>query len=850
MKRYLVLFSASLIMGIISADAAQSCTTKPHVYLIVTIVSLLFICVFISIFILKSRQLMFVLLGLAIFYAAGAFKYIHVDNAIVRKFECLDGAQVLVRGRVYSRPEFKGEFVRYEIAVEEIMPTGNQDMSSSNDRGIASAGNRDSTGMGIGYNAETNDRHDTSSSSNYTAGSKSGSKPGADGGKMLLNVYGHDLLLDYGTRVNVSGVLSVPKTRRNPGSLDYKKYLASFGISATMYAKRSNVEIENPGPSSPIAGILARIGGKMRERIQDAIVSSLPENQAVILAAMLTGCRDNVPDDMEENFNDSGLIHILTVSGMHVGFIILPFAFIFKKLGLRKQVANPVIILILFLYILVTGPQAPVLRAAIMASTVLVGQMIRREADTLTSISLALIVLLLWRPHMLFNAGFQLSFMATGSIVLFGRNTKNLLKSRRIPGYISDALATILPAQAGILPLTAVHFNKLPVISVFANLLAAPVSGAIIILGMAMAVLGQVSIHLSRLIGYVNNLLLSYLLFVSEATAKMPFSVFRVTTPSILLIIIYYFILWFLLWFKPTYKVRVKWQYHAIAVILVISLAIIAGMIPGELEVVFLDVGEGDCAFIKTPSGKTLLIDGGGKKGSDPGSADSMGNRTIIPFLLEYGITRLDAVVATHAHDDHLNGIIPVLEQIKVEMFIMPGYVIGDEFDRALNACARRKINVIPVREGDSMLLGKDVRIEILNPPAGAKNGELSLNNSSIVLILKYRDVEILFTGDIEGEIEARLARSILHDTRADVLKVPHHGSDTSSTPVFLEKVHPKVAVVSVGNNNYGHPSAEVMDRLAGTGTKIFRTDLNGAVILGSNGKRIRIKVMCKDRQG
>jgi len=311
---------------------------------------------------------------------------------------------------------------------------------------------------------------------------------------------------------------------------------------------------------------------------------------------------------------------------------------------------------------------------------------------------------------------------------------------------------------------------------------------------------------------------------------------------------------------KSKYNFRIKPEYYTILFLLIITAGVVAGMIPKKLEVVFLDVGEGDSAFIKTPSGKTVLIDGGGKKGEEPGSSDSTGNRVIIPFLLEYGVIKLDVVVATHAHDDHIKGIESVLREIRVKKLVIPDYGNADGgFEELLNICAERGIQVVKAKRNHSIKLDSGVSLDILNPPASSagtnnkseiyfNNAQISLNNTSIVLKLHYKEVDILFTGDIEEEAEKELIRNIPDDVGADVLKVPHHGSSTSSTEEFIEYVAPKVAVISVGKyNNYGHPSKEVLDRLIARGTTVFRTDLHGAVIIKTNGKIITVRVMLEN---
>lgn len=467
---------------------------------------------------------------------------------------------------------------------------------------------------------------------------------------------------------------------------------------------------------------------------------------------------------------------------------------------------------------------------------------------------------MLRNPHIIFNVGFQLSFVATASIVLLNKNIKEKIKSKNmsksilkyIPDAVAGVLSTTISAQIGVLPIMITHFNKVSMVSILSNLLAAPVTGAIIILGMAMALLGQISILLSKIIGYANCVLLTFIIFVSKTTTRLPFAVIKAVTPSILFIFVYYVMIWFFLCFKPKYNIRIKPKFYIISILVVITLILLVGLIPGEMEVIFLDVGEGDSAFIRTPTGKTVLIDGGGEKGKSDEEPNT-GDKIVIPFLLDYGVSKVDLVIATHAHEDHIMGLMEVLEEIKVENAVIPNYIIEDEFERLLDICREKKVKVNYLNQGDYIRLDKSSYFEVFNPPDKTEVGELSLNNSSVVLKLCYRNMEILFTGDVEKEGENRIIRNIPNqivdgvDIRADILKVAHHGSSTSSTQEFLDLVKPKAAVISVGKNNYNHPSNDVIERLNQKGARIFRTDLNGAVLIRSNGKIIKIKVMVNE---
>jgi competence protein ComEC len=268
------------------------------------------------------------------------------------------------------------------------------------------------------------------------------------------------------------------------------------------------------------------------------------------------------------------------------------------------------------------------------------------------------------------------------------------------------------------------------------------------------------------------------------------------------------------------------------------------GFLPGKLEVAFLDVGEGDSTFIRTYSGKTILIDGGGS--TNPTIRSKIGMSVIIPFLLDSGVNSIDLVIATHGHTDHIQGLLPVLEQFKVDNLVVPSLEDEKEFKELLCAAGTRKVKVARCSKGDMISLDDKTKIEVLNPPACYNPGSSSINNTSIVLRFLYKETSILFTGDAEvGEETSMMEDKTLLD--ADILKVAHHGSDTSTCMHFLEKVSPKAAIISVGKNNFGHPSQDVLNRLADAGVQAFRTDEAGAVILRSNGRNISIrKTVCE----
>ncbi|HHW49577.1 MAG TPA: DNA internalization-related competence protein ComEC/Rec2 [Clostridiaceae bacterium] len=781
MKRPLLLFSVSFIIGVLTARITNS-----HFFIIASV----FLIFSTIILLLPGRSgslcIAFIML---LFYSFGALEFLIIDNINKNRFKEFENENVTVCGVISSHPNLKDTRVSYTVSVKEII---------------------------------------------------SGGSKVKKGGKILFTtLLGDDWqVYEHGREIRISGKLNLPAGRRNPGGFDYREYLAQSGVSATIFARKENVEVGERRKTN----VLVSLGLFLRNRIVSVIDKSLPEQQAGLLNGMLIGSREGLTKEVQQVFSDSGLSHIMAVSGANIAFIVFPLLFLLRKLlHLKRIIANIATILVLIVFVSITGFEPSVLRAAIMAIVILAGQILHRESDALTSISFAALALLLYNPYNLFNIGFQLSFAATISLVLFYKNIKNILSPRFIPKGVTDVLSVTLAAQIGVLPITLYYFNKFSLVSIISNLLVAPVIEAITILGSIMAIIGQVSIMMSRLIGYVNCAFLSFVLFISKITASLPFAVIRTITPHFLLIVLYYIAVWFFFWYKPMKNIRIEFKYYILAFAVLTASFCVPMLAPKGLEVVFIDVGQGDSIFVRTHAGTTVLIDGGGNSSME--SSYNIGDSVVIPFLLDYGVTKLDLVIATHGHDDHIQGLIPVLKDFRVDNFVFPECAEKEEFHELLEVSRLRTINVFSLKKGDRIRLDGDTYFYVLNPNRNFNGEKQSLNNSSLVLKLHYKNVSMLFTGDIEKEIESKLVQD-KDDISADILKAAHHGSDTSTTQDFLEEVSPKVVVISVGKNNFGHPSQEVIERLEEKRIPVLRTDKHGAVIVKSNGRQVTVRTM------
>lgn len=734
------------------------------------------------------KGLKFLLSGVVILYIFGGLYYLHTYNQNANKFSKYAGEQVCIKGYIDSAPNADSSKVVYQLKTEEVYLQGHKETDKVK-------------------------------------------------GKIMLSMPSQNSdFIDYGREITVSGTLNIPKDRTNPAGFSYRSYLNHNGISATIFVMDYNISIGDKNKGN----LLIQLGLDLRARIVNVINRSLPPQQAGLLNGMLIGYKQDLSQEVQDAFSASGLSHIMAVSGSNVGFIVLPLVFLFKKLKIRQKYANISIMAILILFTLITGFEPSVLRAVIMAIVILSGQIIWRDTEIFTSIAFAALVLLLYNPGILFNIGFQLSFAATISLVLFYKNLKQMLSFKFIPSFIADVLAATISAQIGVLPITVFYFNTVSVVSIISNLLVVPIVEFITILGSLMAILGQIHIVFSILLGYVNNVLLSFVLFVTKVSADMPWAVKTLVTPSFVMVICYYAVIMYFFWYRPKYNAKINLKYCLVAVLLIFGTFLYSALIPKGLDVVFLDVGQGDSAFIRTSKGKTILIDGGGYSSASANST-SVGENIVIPFLLDYGIDKLDLVIATHGHDDHIQGLIPVMKKMKVGNLIMPQIPLDSGLKKIYDIAQKEKIKVQMCAKGDVIKLDNLTHLDVLWPKEEAFIQESASNNNSLVLKLHYGKVKILFTGDIEKEAEELIVEDNV-DLKSDVLKVAHHGSDTSTTVTFLERTNPDIAVISVGKNNFGHPSKAVLNIIEERQIMKFRTDYDGAIVLKTYGRDIKIK--------
>jgi len=598
----------------------------------------------------------------------------------------------------------------------------------------------------------------------------------------------------------------------------------------------SMADIRRNGPSKNLHA--AGLGLKVRAYIISSLEKNLSEEKAALMAAMLTGYRENLARPVEDAFKASGLTHIMAVSGANIAFLLAPLLWLFRMLGLHRKAAAAAAIPLVLFYTLVTGMEASVMRASVMAVVIMAGTILDRKAELINSVGIACLLMLLVNPFMLFDAGFQLSIGATAGLGVLYKRIAGIFPPK-VPPFIRETLAATLAAQAGVLPLMVVYFSRISVVSLLSNLVVVPMTGMATVLGMICVTADCFSGILGQYAGYAVEGLLHIILFIADTCASFPWAEVYARHWPFWLTGLYYA----LLIPAGAYGVIFFARHRKKVVLCSLAAGIVLfaqGFLPGSLKVVFVDVGQGDSALIRTPDGTSCLIDGGGT--NSEANTGYIGGQVLVPLLMHEGISRLDHVIVSHAHTDHMSGVISLIRIFPVRSVGLPEYPgAGRDFTELIDICHLKGIPISYYSCGDSIRLDSGTAFDIIHPINDSPPEEDNLNNTSLCGVLSHNRLKILFAGDIETGAEGKLIENCLLPD-CDILKVAHHGGKNATSERFLNSVWPEVAVIGVGRNQFGHPSENVLKRFSEAGTKVYSTLENGAVIIESDGIRYRVR--------
>ena len=620
-------------------------------------------------------------------------------------------------------------------------------------------------------------------------------------------------LLEYGDLIEIKGEYSAPEVARNYKGFDYSQYLKTLNIYGTIKVEES--KIINKNQLSPILISINNI----KEKMIDNANRNMPKRTANLLLGILIGERD-IQEDIIESFRTANLSHILAVSGAHTSYIILGITYLISKSKTPKRIGYIITIINLLIFIIITGASYSVVRACIMAIVVIGAKICYRKENFFTSICISLIIILIQNPFAINDIGLKLSFMGTAGIVIFNKSITNFFIKLKIKQKIAEALSVTFSAQLMIMPITILNFNTISLTFFISNILASPLLGIIIIFGFISIFISSILNPISKVLFLILHIFLELLILVSKVTEKIPGSSILVKTPNILFAIGYYILILFFNYFfvikqNPTRRFHkkiikiitiknIKNAFKVIAVVFLIMLLLtrIVRIINPTLKIYFIDVGQGDSTLIVTPKNKKILIDGGEGK-----------TNVLFQYLLDRRINKIDYIIISHFDSDHCNGLIEIIEKMRVENIVMSKQSKeSEEYKKILEIIKQKNIKVSSVKAEDKIIIEKNLYTKILNP---AEKFEFQdLNNNAIVAKLVYKDFSMLFTGDIE-KAEENLAKKYKNELKSTILKVAHHGSKTSTSEEFLKYVEPQIALIGVGENNkFGHPNQITIEKL------------------------------------
>ncbi len=664
----------------------------------------------------------------------------------------------------------------------------------------------------------------------------------------------------YGDILSAAGLLTRPEPAGNPGLFDYRTYLERQGIGVVLIAKGDEaVSKVGFGGANPLQGAALLV----KQKMSAAAAHSLSPAQAAVLNGIIFGVQGPIDSETRRAFSETGVVHILSVSGLHVGLVLGGLLALLRLLRLPPVWTAPLATPLLIIYAMMTGLNPAVTRSAIMALLLVWAHHFGRDQDWPTTLALAALIILLRNPLQIYHPGFQLSFAATWGILYLGPSLSNacLKLFKEPPGAAGrlalQALAVTFAAQLATAPLVAWYYNLLSPVSILANMLAVPLTGLIMLLGVLASFLGLLWLPLASLVNVSTGIVLDIFLEVIFFCQQLPGAVIFLSTPPVLLAAAWYAgLLAVVKVYKGTFGEAVlqpvkRWA--PVGAALAVALLLLCWpWRPGQdLTVHFIDVGQGDSILVQTPGGRNMLIDTGGR----PGEFDSgtgTGDQIVEPYLRKAGVHRLDLLVLSHPHEDHCGGAAWLIKRFPVKMALVS--YAGAEADgggRAegvpaaytalLDNLAARDVPVKVPLPGDRIALDGAIKIEVLSPVEGASmSSEADLNNSSLIIKVSYGRRSFIFTGDAELDEQKGLLREEA-DLKADVLKVPHHGS-RSLLPDLVDRINPEAAVISVGaHNTFGHPAQGTLDMLDSAGATIYRTDLDGAVIVRTDGNNLEI---------
>lgn len=699
-------------------------------------------------------------------------------------------------------------------------------------------------------------------------------------GKMLLSVKSSEHIYKYGDVIRAKTRLRRPHNFQNPGGFDYVRYLQYRNIRVRGFIDTPRkIVLIREGNGNPLRTYLEQYRSSLRSLIQE----SQPDDAGTILQALLLGEKGEIPENIIDNFQRAGVAHILAISGLHVGIIAFIATLLFRAilkmfpyllLRYNINIMSAIISVIpILLYTFIAGFGISTVRATIMILTFLAAIALGKERDLLTTLALAAFIILILSPVSLFDVSFLLSFAAVGSILIITPRVITVLDRdedasdtkppvlKKMTNNIILFIIVSLAATIGTLPLIALYFNRISTVTIASNFVVIPLIGFIVLpLGLITIFIAPIAGSLAAILIKIISFIIHICIVAIDYLASLPFSSFTITTPTPLEILCFYALiitgaLAVDAWWAKTQdhndrtvnlkKILIGTATVGFILFFVCDSLYLHFNVPekGSVRTTFIDVGQGSSTFITFPKGTTMLIDGGGFYYSN----FDVGKHIVAPFLWHERIKKIDIVVLTHPHQDHVNGLLHVLNNFHVKEIWTNGETAPIESYKMFETIIREKNiphRLISAAAPTIMIDG--VAVAILNPlkpitKEDCMQNSHDTNDSAIVMRISFGDKSFFLSSDILFPTEMRIA-SYGKEAQSTVLLVPHHGSSASSTTSFISAVRPEYAIISCGLSKlHSHAYTEVTERYKSVGAKIYSTSVNGAITIRTDGKDLSV---------
>lgn len=651
--------------------------------------------------------------------------------------------------------------------------------------------------------------------------------------------------LKNGMGIRVYGDFEKPMKAKNPGQFNYQQYLNNraiyWKINVTSF---QDVTVTN---SSQFNSVLSYTKNKIANVIDELFTNPY----SGFIKALILGDRGNLAETIEDDFSILGLSHLLAISGLHLSILAGMLFWLLTRLRVTRERASLVISIILIFYMFLTGLTASVVRATVMSILLLFSFGLKRKIASLQILGLAFILMTLYKPNWIFDVGFQLSFIVTFSILWAFPLVKQRLRIKN--DFLKNSLSLVIVTQIASIPLVFYYFHQYSLLSIIANLIIVPIFSMVILpLGLIIVLLGLFNLYVANILAILMSKILELLFKLFQIAGDFTSFHFYGNLSIGWLILIYLIAIWIIIrpnvkfgYIRLAMKQKLFKAEKILLLILLVTLLLSFYFPDNQGLVTVIDVGQGDSILIETPKNHNILVDSGGsyrfnnEEWKQKKNTFDVGDDVILPYLHYQGIKKLDLAILTHEDLDHIGGYLSLVDNIKIDTFIVTEEFPRTELGKELNdKLVANNIKIVKINKATNVLIDEYTVLTIYPVNLSSSDKE---NDHTLVTALNMYNTKIMFSADLEAGGEAEIINN--YDIiDADIVKIGHHGSKTSSTVEWLEALNAEEAVISVGANNlYGHPSDKVLNRLEESKLGIWRTDEDGAILINVSAKGYKI---------